>query len=150
MTSKTRLRLALGLGGLVGVAGVVTFLTVWLIQAPGGSCAVHVGMSREAVVRACGQPVELDWRPPDYRDASLLYFFDFYDIDKPSCPGPAYIYGARVVVFMWDGGVATVQAKPASVAELSGADLVGLCGRVYVAWQLALAKQAEARRRNDE
>ena len=124
------------------MAGLVTFLTVCLIRAPGGRCAVHAGMSREAVVRACGRPVELDWHPPDYRDASLLYLFDFYDIDRPACPGPAYIYGARSVVFKWDGGVATVEAKPASVGTPSGADVVALCGRDFVTRQLALAKLA--------
>ena len=150
MTSQTRLRVALWGGGLIGAAGVVTFLTVWLVRAPAGKCAVHVGMSREAVVRACGRPDELDWHPPDYRDASLLYFFDFYDIDKPSCPGPAYIYGARSIVFRWDGGVAAVEDKPSSLGDPSGADLARLCGPGLVARQLAVAQQTAPTLRHNE
>lgn len=49
-------------------------------------------MSRDSVVAACGPPIALEWHPPDYRDSSLFYFFDHWDIDGALCPGAAYSY----------------------------------------------------------
>jgi hypothetical protein len=94
-------------------------------------------MSKPTVVARCGPPQALDWRPPDYRDQSLWYFFDYLDIDVPGCPGASYAYGDALVLFTWDGAVASVLPRP-TTARVSFLDADGLtgCGASGVATEL--------------
>jgi hypothetical protein len=104
-------------------------------------------MSREAVVRECGRPDALDWRPPDYRHPWPPYWLEYWDIDYAGCPGSALVYRKRLVVFKWEGGVATVAPldTPAQGEWVNAAALAG-CGPREVARQLqSMGVLSEAR-----
>jgi hypothetical protein len=96
-------------------------------------------MSKEDVAQACGVPDGLMWRPPDYREQSLRYFFNYPDIDAPGCSGPSYVYGSQLVLFSWDGEVVSVLAgATAATALVDGHALAG-CGPMTIASELTRA-----------
>jgi hypothetical protein len=94
-------------------------------------------MSREAVVRECGRPDGLDWRPPDYRHPWPPYWLEYLDIDYAGCPGAALAYGKELVVFKWEGGVATVATvESPPKGEWVNAAALASCGPCEVARQI--------------
>ena len=132
-----------GVGCLIIVAAVAMLwmiLSVWRLEGAVGSCWVVRGMSRDAVVRECGRPDGLEWRPPDYRHPWPPYWLEYLDIDYAGCPGAALLYGKQLVVFKWEGGVATVAVaeNPADGEWVNAGALTG-CGPREVARQIESA-----------
>ncbi len=143
MTGRGRVIRALGVVGLGLVAGV-SFVLWRPFVLP--ECRIVRGMDWAVVAERCGVPDGLVWRPPDYRALSAIYTTDYWDIDVPGCPGPAYRYGSALVVFSFDGGVAAVSDAPPGMSSVVDEEALLGCGGAFVAARLVDARLARAGR----